>query len=213
MGSAVCSVPTLKPVDAPANASGLGQFLLLDEIMKPASANGAPVLPNDVLIVEDDPIIALDFEDTILGFGVKAVRTAGSVAKALKMIADRAPDFALLDVGLVREKSFAVAERLDALKIPYVFVTGYGPRCQASGSACGQAAAAQALFDRCAAGGIETPTGRRGGGLIRRYLSVPIVARTGRSANRVWDRAWSTTAPRRRDPARSPSSVRLRRRS
>ncbi len=87
----------------------------------------APVdrIPEDVLIVEDDPIIALDFEDTILGFGVKTVRTAGSVARALEMIAGRAPDFALLDVGLVRENSFAVAERLDALKIPFVFVTGY----------------------------------------------------------------------------------------
>ena len=83
-------------------------------------------MPGNVLIVEDDPIIALDFEDTILGFGVKAVRTAGNVAKALEMIADHAPDFALLDVGLVREKSFAIAERLDALKIPFVFVTGYG---------------------------------------------------------------------------------------
>ena len=94
--------------------------------MNPASANGTAALPDDVLIVEDDPIIALDFEDTILGFGVKTVRTAASVAKALKMIADRAPDFALLDVGLVHERSFAVAERLDALKIPFVFVTGYG---------------------------------------------------------------------------------------
>jgi CheY-like chemotaxis protein len=83
-------------------------------------------LPGDALIVEDDPIIALDFEDTILGFGVKTVRTAASVAKALDMIADRPPDFALLDVGLIREKTFAIAERLDALKIPYVFVTGYG---------------------------------------------------------------------------------------
>jgi hypothetical protein len=33
-------------------------------------------VPDDVLIVEDDLIIALDFEDTILGFGVKTVRTA-----------------------------------------------------------------------------------------------------------------------------------------
>jgi CheY-like chemotaxis protein len=82
-------------------------------------------MPDDVLIVEDDPIIALDFEDTILGFGVKTVRTAGNVARALQMIADRQPDFALLDVGLVCEKSFAVAERLDALNIPFVFVTGY----------------------------------------------------------------------------------------
>jgi len=83
-------------------------------------------MPRDVLIVEDDPIIALDFEDTILGFGVEMVRTAASVATALDMIAERAPDFALLDVGLVREKSFAIAERLCALKIPFVFVTGYG---------------------------------------------------------------------------------------
>ncbi len=94
--------------------------------MKLSSAGGFAALPNDVLIVEDDPIIALDFEDRILGFGVKVVRTAGSVARALEIIADRAPDFALLDVGLVREKSFAIAERLDALKIPFVFVTGYG---------------------------------------------------------------------------------------
>lgn len=92
-------------------------------MMEPASFDG---MPGDVLIVEDDPIIALDFEDTILGFGVKGVRTAGNVAKALKMIADRTPDFALLDVGLVREKSFAIAERLDELKIPFIFVTGYG---------------------------------------------------------------------------------------
>ena len=91
--------------------------------MEPASFDR---MPEDVLIVEDDPIIALDLEDTVLGFGVTTIRTAGSVAKALEMIADRAPDFVLLDVGLFREKSFAIAERLDALKIPFVFVTGYG---------------------------------------------------------------------------------------
>ena len=101
-----------------ARTSALGR--LVDEIMESAS-----FMPDDVLIVEDDPIIALDLEDTILGFGVTTIRTAGSVAKALEMIADRAPDFALLDVGLIREKSFAIAERLDALKIPFAFVTGY----------------------------------------------------------------------------------------
>ena len=90
--------------------------------MEPA-ADG---MPNDVLIVEDDPIIALDFEDTLLGFGVKSVRTAQSVARALALIDQQPPDFALLDVSLIREKSFAVAERLEALKIPFAFVTGYG---------------------------------------------------------------------------------------
>lgn len=97
--------------------------LAVSEIMKPVAFDR---MPGDVLIVEDDPIIALDFEDRILGFGVNKVRSAGSVAAALEMIATQAPDFVLLDVGLIREKSFAVAERLESLKIPFVFVTGYG---------------------------------------------------------------------------------------
>ena len=82
-------------------------------------------VPDDVLIVEDDPIIVLDFEDTILRLGAKAVRTASSVSRALQLIDERAPDFVLLDIGLVREKSFAVAERLEGLGIPFAFVTGY----------------------------------------------------------------------------------------
>ncbi|MEY9125420.1 CheY-like chemotaxis protein [Bradyrhizobium yuanmingense] len=96
-----------------------------DAIMAPANCNGTG-WPADVLIVEDDPIIAIDFEDRLLGFGVAAVRTVGSVTQALNAIAKRRPDFALLDVELIRETSFAIAERLIALKVPFVFVTGYG---------------------------------------------------------------------------------------
>ena len=94
--------------------------------------------PADVLIVEDDPIIAIDFEDRLLGFGVKSVRTVGSVAQALAAIAARAPEFALLDVGLSRENSFAVAERLAALRIPFAFVTGYGADARIPSEFAGQ---------------------------------------------------------------------------
>lgn len=83
-------------------------------------------LPDDVLVVEDDAIIAMDFEDTIRRFGVRTVRTAGNVARALQLIEERPPDFALLDISLMREKSFAVAERLEALGIPFAFISGYG---------------------------------------------------------------------------------------
>ncbi len=93
--------------------------------MTPVPMTGPSALPHDALIVEDDPIIALDLEDTILGFGVTAVRSASNVLQALRMIADRAPDFALLDVGLIRETSFAIAEELATRNIPFVFVTGY----------------------------------------------------------------------------------------
>ncbi len=94
--------------------------------MEPADSQG---MPDDVLIVEDDAIIALDFEDTVTGFGVRRVRCAGSVARALQLIDDRAPDFALLDVGLVSEKSFAIAERLQAMQIPFLAVLALTP-CQ-----------------------------------------------------------------------------------
>lgn len=90
----------------------------------PTAASPAD-LPDDVLVVEDDPLIALDVSETIVDFGVATVRTARTVAAALQLIAERAPKFVLLDVGLVREKSFAVAEQLAIRKIPFVFVTGY----------------------------------------------------------------------------------------
>jgi len=86
----------------------------------------SPGFYQDVLIVEDDPIIALGLEDTVLEFGVAVVRVASNVTTALQLIEDRVPEFALLDVGLVREKSFAIAERLAALQIPFAFSTGYG---------------------------------------------------------------------------------------
>jgi CheY-like chemotaxis protein len=100
-------------------------FFILEPSLVPMMDVSIYRVPGDVLIVEDDPIIALDFEDTILGFGVKTVRAAASVTRALQLIEERAPDFALLDIGLMREKSFAVAERLEALNIPFAFVTGY----------------------------------------------------------------------------------------
>ena len=102
------------------------------------TAAGAPVirirwnpsqmlsLPQDVLIVEDDPIILLDLEATVLKLGVKRVRAAGTVEAAMEMLAYRVPDFALLDIGLLRDNSFTVAKRLALLRIPFAFVTGYG---------------------------------------------------------------------------------------
>jgi CheY-like chemotaxis protein len=93
--------------------------------MQCVAADNFATCPKDVLIVEGDPLLALDFEDRLLRLGVQSVRSAGTVATALDLIAGRAPDFALLDVGLFSEKSFAVAERLTALRIPFAFVTGY----------------------------------------------------------------------------------------
>jgi CheY-like chemotaxis protein len=152
-----------EPVDLNfASQAELGQMFDRDvsQIMESASPD---CLPDDVLIVEDDPIIALDFEGIILGLGVKTVRTAASVAKALEMIAGRAPDFALLDVGLVREKSFAIAERLDMLDIPFGFVTGYA----ADVSLPVAFADRPRLAKPCSTDALQTMLTRRFGGVRR----------------------------------------------
>jgi CheY-like chemotaxis protein len=127
-------------------------------IMIPASPDGSADVPADVLIVEDDPIIAIDFEDRLLGFGVTRVRTVGSVAQALEAIAAHAPDFALLDVELIREKSFAIAERLAALDIPFVFVTGYGAETRIPSAF----AARPRLQKPCSSNALETMLRTRG---------------------------------------------------
>jgi len=71
-------------------------------------------------------IIALDAEDIMRKFGVGTVRSASSVAQALREISDRPPEFALLDVNLGTETSFEIAKRLTELGVPFVFATGYG---------------------------------------------------------------------------------------
>ena len=84
------------------------------------------VVPDDILVVEDNFIISLDLEDTLRKLGAENVRTASNVAAALAAIKERAPHFALLDVNLGVESSFEVATQLRALGVPFAFMTGYG---------------------------------------------------------------------------------------
>ena len=90
------------------------------------SSTDAARMPKDVLVVEDNMIIALDAEDMMRKFGVGTVRSASGVGQALREISDHPPEFALLDVNLGAETSFEIARRLTELGVPFVFATGYG---------------------------------------------------------------------------------------
>jgi CheY-like chemotaxis protein len=80
----------------------------------------------NVLLVEDNLIIAMNGEDILRGLGAAEVIATPSVARALEVIDQRALDLGLLDVNLGDETSFAIAERLKANNIPFAFATGYG---------------------------------------------------------------------------------------
>jgi CheY-like chemotaxis protein len=86
-----------------------------------------------VLLVEDSLIIALDAEDILRRLGALDVTTAASVAQGLKAIDDAMPSLAILDVNLGDHMSFAVADRLNELGIPFLFATGYGEQAQLPG--------------------------------------------------------------------------------
>lgn len=80
----------------------------------------------DVLIVEDNMIIALDAEAILAKLGAKVVETASTVSQAISVITQHPLAFALLDVNLGHESSFPIADVLLERKIPFVFATGYG---------------------------------------------------------------------------------------
>jgi light-regulated signal transduction histidine kinase (bacteriophytochrome) len=80
----------------------------------------------DVLLVEDNLIIAMDGEDILSRLGARTVVTASNVSAALDLIGTQRFDMALLDINLGEESSFPIADRLVAQKTPFLFATGYG---------------------------------------------------------------------------------------
>jgi light-regulated signal transduction histidine kinase (bacteriophytochrome)/CheY-like chemotaxis protein len=92
----------------------------------PTIASDEPLVSQDVLLLEDNLIIALDATDALRKAGARDVRAASNVSAALDMIEERVPEFAVLDVNLGIENSFEVANRLLALGVPFAFMTGYG---------------------------------------------------------------------------------------
>ncbi|MGR9346383.1 HWE histidine kinase domain-containing protein [Rhizobium leguminosarum] len=98
----------------------------------PVGATGRKTIPDDqplsglnVLLVENNLIIAMDGEDILRRLGAD-VATAPSVTEAMEILAGQSFDLALLDVNLGDETSFGIADRLAADGVPFVFATGYG---------------------------------------------------------------------------------------
>ena len=79
-----------------------------------------------ILIVEDEPFIALTLEDMLDELGFALVCTVSHIAEALEVIGREAVDCALLDVNLGSEKIDPVADLLATRGCPFIFTTGYG---------------------------------------------------------------------------------------
>ncbi len=90
-----------------------------------------------VLVVEDEPLVSMLVEDELRGAGAEVVGPVPSVADALRLVEAAAADggisAAVLDINLDGRRVDAVADRLAALGVPFLFATGYGEGCDTGG--------------------------------------------------------------------------------
>ncbi len=84
----------------------------------------------DVLIIEDEPIIAMDIEELVAGCGHRVIGVAASEAEAVEIAARLRPGLILADINLGAggDGTQAVARILKHLHAPVIFVTAYPER-------------------------------------------------------------------------------------
>ncbi|RVT96343.1 response regulator [Rhodovarius crocodyli] len=76
-----------------------------------------------VLVVEDEPLVAMLLEDALLDAGAEVLGPVGTVADALAML-EQLPDVALLDLRLGRDSAVPVADDMVVRGIPFAVMSG-----------------------------------------------------------------------------------------
>ena len=81
--------------------------------------------PKQILIVEDEPLIAMMLEDFLDSLGHRVVGTCETVADAIARVDEGGFDVAIVDVHLKNgEHIWPVADRLTEEGIPFILATG-----------------------------------------------------------------------------------------
>lgn len=96
--------------------------------MEPRIHNDPQLNGLRVIVVEDETLLAMLLEDMLAELGCEVLWTAHRVGMALELMAQSAPDAAVLDVNIAGDPVYPVAQALVERDIPFVFATGYGTR-------------------------------------------------------------------------------------
>lgn len=79
----------------------------------------------DVMIVEDEVLLALELESELEDAGHRVIGQAMSSKDALAIVAERRPDFAFVDIHLLDGPTgIGVGRHLTSIGVPFVFMTG-----------------------------------------------------------------------------------------
>jgi two-component sensor histidine kinase/CheY-like chemotaxis protein len=114
------------------NSDGLHCILEVPEAANQAAGKaracaGSPGNGTTILLVEDEPLVALMIQKLVVSLGYSVAGPYATVAQASGAIDSEHFTVAILDINLAGELVFPVADILSSRQIPFIFTTGYGP--------------------------------------------------------------------------------------
>ena len=100
------------------------------ELVDEAGRELAADMATDILIIEDEPLIAMDLEALVEGLGHNVTGVARTRTEAVKLAASKRPGLILADIQLADGSSGldAVNDLLKAFEVPVIFITAYPER-------------------------------------------------------------------------------------
>ncbi|WP_137390675.1 response regulator [Rhodoligotrophos defluvii] len=102
----------------------------LDRLLDAAGREIARQVATDILIIEDEPIIAMDLEALVEGLGHSVSAIARTHREAVTAVKQKRPGLILADIQLADGSSGleAVNEILGGVEVPVIFITAYPER-------------------------------------------------------------------------------------
>src|SRR5262249_58146475 len=80
-----------------------------------------------ILVVEDEPLLAMDVEMVLANAGFRVVGPAGACARAPDPVRDEPPDLTILHLNLRTELAFPGFYRLDQTGVPVIILSAPSP--------------------------------------------------------------------------------------
>lgn len=102
----------------------------VERLFDEANHQISEMIASDILIIEDEPLIALDIEDTITSLGHRSVGIARTHKEAVKLAREKRPQLVLSDIQLADGSSGidAVNDILGSFDVPVIFITAFPER-------------------------------------------------------------------------------------
>jgi PAS domain S-box-containing protein len=121
-----CSIRLPLPDALPQPLAAAPHLVEGEDLMSFSESDGSEFHGRRILLVEDEPLVAMDVEAQVIAEGYEVVGPAGTLEKARGLIAEEHLDAALLDANLGGHSVEELAAALTRKGIPFAFATGYG---------------------------------------------------------------------------------------